>query len=143
MTQLVNKKDGTEFDDRDVKSLLVRHVSFLGFKRVKNTCFEYMLFDTQRHAHTHAHSLTHALTHSHTNTHAQPFSPTLIHLESPPPLGHQVFAAYCGLALHNAQLHEQVRRDARRHQVALEMLSYHTRAHPQEVEQLSKQEPPQ
>lgn len=76
VTQLVNKKDGTEFDDRDVKSLLV-------------------------------------------------------------------FAAYCGLALHNAQLHEQVRRDARRHQVALEMLSYHTRAHPQEVEQLSKQEPPQ
>ncbi|EGD82484.1 hypothetical protein PTSG_11971 [Salpingoeca rosetta] len=54
-----------------------------------------------------------------------------------------VFAGYCGLALHNAQLHDQVRRDARRHQVALEMLSYHTRAHPQEVEKLSTTEPPQ
>lgn len=39
--------------------------------------------------------------------------------------------------MHNARLHDQVQQDARRQQVALEMLSYHTRAHPKEVEALS------
>eukprot|EP00049_Salpingoeca_infusionum_P017470 m.353088 g.353088 ORF g.353088 m.353088 type:complete len:607 (-) comp16680_c0_seq1:195-2015(-) len=51
----------------------------------------------------------------------------------------KVIAAYCGLALHNAHLYEQARRDARRRQVVLEMISYHTRAHPKEVEALNKQ----
>lgn len=47
-----------------------------------------------------------------------------------------VFAAYCGMALHNANLLDQLRRDAARRQVALEMISYHTAAHPSEVEEL-------
>eukprot|EP00045_Choanoeca_perplexa_P003585 m.32088 g.32088 ORF g.32088 m.32088 type:complete len:626 (+) comp12122_c0_seq1:69-1946(+) len=48
----------------------------------------------------------------------------------------EVFAAYCGLALQNAQLYDQLQRDAARRQVALEMISYHTRAHPKEVDDL-------
>lgn len=53
----------------------------------------------------------------------------------------EIFAAYCGLALQNAQLYDQLKRDAARRQVALEMISYHTRAHPREVEELMEREP--
>eukprot|EP00056_Hartaetosiga_gracilis_P010953 m.163798 g.163798 ORF g.163798 m.163798 type:complete len:164 (+) comp13418_c1_seq13:994-1485(+) len=53
-----------------------------------------------------------------------------------------IFAGYCGLALHNARLHEQVQRDNTQRQVALEMISYHTRAHPHEIEELSKKKLP-
>eukprot|EP00730_Choanoeca_flexa_P004391 TRINITY_DN11680_c0_g1_i6.p1 TRINITY_DN11680_c0_g1~~TRINITY_DN11680_c0_g1_i6.p1 ORF type:complete len:616 (+),score=113.90 TRINITY_DN11680_c0_g1_i6:157-2004(+) len=50
----------------------------------------------------------------------------------------ELFAAYCGLALQNAQLYDQLKRDAARRQVALEMISYHTGAHPTEVDELAK-----
>jgi dual 3',5'-cyclic-AMP and -GMP phosphodiesterase 11 len=49
-----------------------------------------------------------------------------------------VFTAYCGMALHNASLLDQLRKDAARRQVALEMISYHTAAHPREVEDLKR-----
>lgn len=53
-----------------------------------------------------------------------------------------VFTAYCGMALHNANLLDQLRKDAARRQVALEMISYHTAAHPREVEELKRKPVP-
>ncbi|KAB0792388.1 hypothetical protein PPYR_14347 [Photinus pyralis] len=37
----------------------------------------------------------------------------------------EMFAVYCGLALHHAKLYDKIRRSEQKHRVALEVLSYH------------------
>ncbi|KAK3786950.1 hypothetical protein RRG08_037415 [Elysia crispata] len=46
------------------------------------------------------------------------------------------FAIYCGLALHHAKLYEKIRRSEQKYKVALDVLSYHSQALPEEVQTL-------
>lgn len=45
----------------------------------------------------------------------------------------EMFAVYCGLALHHAKLYDKIRRSAQKYRVALEVLSYHNTASEEEV----------
>lgn len=45
----------------------------------------------------------------------------------------QMFAVYCGLALHHAKLYDKIRRSAQKYRVALEVLSYHNTCNQEEV----------
>lgn len=47
----------------------------------------------------------------------------------------EMFAVYCGLALHHAKLYDKIRRSAQKYRVAIEVLSYHNTASPEEVRQ--------
>ncbi|KAK2187073.1 hypothetical protein NP493_178g03057 [Ridgeia piscesae] len=53
-----------------------------------------------------------------------------------------MFAVYCGLALHQAKLYEKVRRSEQKYKVALDVLSYHNQATPDEVTQMCSREVP-
>ncbi|GAB6030907.1 hypothetical protein CHUAL_007736 [Chamberlinius hualienensis] len=46
----------------------------------------------------------------------------------------EVFASYCGLALHHAKLYDKIRRSEQKYKVALEMLSYHNTSTTQELD---------
>ncbi|XP_059140359.1 probable 3',5'-cyclic phosphodiesterase pde-5 isoform X2 [Physella acuta] len=48
----------------------------------------------------------------------------------------ETFAIYCGLALHHAKLYEKIRRSEQKYKVALDVLSYHSQATPEEVANL-------
>lgn len=45
----------------------------------------------------------------------------------------EMFAVYCGLALHHAKLYDKIRRSAQKYRVALEVLSYHNTSSEEEV----------
>lgn len=45
----------------------------------------------------------------------------------------EMFAVYCGLALHHAKLYDKIRRSAQKYRVAIEVLSYHNTATEEEV----------
>lgn len=45
----------------------------------------------------------------------------------------EMFAVYCGLALHHAKLYDKIRRSAQKYRVALEVLSYHNTCTEEEV----------
>lgn len=45
----------------------------------------------------------------------------------------EMFAVYCGLALHHAKLYDKIRRSAQKYRVALEVLSYHNTSAEEEV----------
>lgn len=45
----------------------------------------------------------------------------------------EMFAVYCGLALHHAKLYDKIRRSAQKYRVAIEVLSYHNTAATDEV----------
>ncbi|XP_031631374.1 probable 3',5'-cyclic phosphodiesterase pde-5 isoform X2 [Contarinia nasturtii] len=47
----------------------------------------------------------------------------------------EMFAVYCGLALHHAKLYDKIRRSAQKYRVALEVLSYHNTASDEEVKE--------
>lgn len=49
------------------------------------------------------------------------------------------FALFCGMAIHNAQTYEEVSRMSAKQKVAIECLSYHSRANEEEVEQLESE----
>ncbi|XP_055635980.1 probable 3',5'-cyclic phosphodiesterase pde-5 isoform X2 [Toxorhynchites rutilus septentrionalis] len=46
----------------------------------------------------------------------------------------EMFAVYCGLALHHAKLYDKIRRSEQKYRVALEVLSYHNTCSEQEME---------
>ena len=46
----------------------------------------------------------------------------------------EIFAVYCGLALHHAKLYDKIRRSEQKYKVALEVLSYHNSSSAEEVE---------
>ncbi|KAG4073640.1 hypothetical protein HA402_000864 [Bradysia odoriphaga] len=46
----------------------------------------------------------------------------------------QMFAVYCGLALHHAKLYDKIRRSEQKYKVALEVLSYHNTSTAEEVQ---------
>ncbi|XP_055596828.1 probable 3',5'-cyclic phosphodiesterase pde-5 isoform X2 [Uranotaenia lowii] len=46
----------------------------------------------------------------------------------------EMFAIYCGLALHHAKLYDKIRRSEQKYRVALEVLSYHNTCTEQEVD---------
>lgn len=48
----------------------------------------------------------------------------------------EIFAVYCGLALHHAKLYDKIRRSEQKYRVALEVLSYHNTAKDDELEKL-------
>lgn len=48
----------------------------------------------------------------------------------------EVFAVYCGLALHHAKLYDKIRRSEQKYKVALEVLSYHNASSMNEVEEI-------
>ena len=50
----------------------------------------------------------------------------------------RTFAVYCGLAIHYAQEYERRIHEAHQHQVALEVLSYHTRPSEAEMEEIRR-----
>ncbi|CAI4227333.1 unnamed protein product [Auanema sp. JU1783] len=50
----------------------------------------------------------------------------------------QVFAVYCGLALHHAKLYDKIRRSEQKYRVALEVLAYHSVCNRDEVAKLKK-----
>ncbi|XP_050714552.1 probable 3',5'-cyclic phosphodiesterase pde-5 isoform X3 [Eriocheir sinensis] len=54
----------------------------------------------------------------------------------------QMFAIYCGLALHHAKLYDKIRRSEQKYKVALEMMSYHSSCAPLELDMLSREEVP-
>lgn len=45
----------------------------------------------------------------------------------------EMFAVYCGLALHHAKLYDKIRRSAQKYRVAIEVLSYHNTCNDDEV----------
>lgn len=45
----------------------------------------------------------------------------------------EMFAVYCGLALHHAKLYDKIRRSAQKYRVAIEVLSYHNTSSDEEV----------
>lgn len=49
------------------------------------------------------------------------------------------FALFCGMAIHNTQTYEEVSKLSAKQKVAIECLSYHSRASEDEVELLGKQ----
>lgn len=50
----------------------------------------------------------------------------------------EMFAVYCGLALHHAKLYDKIRRSEQKYRVALEVLSYHNSCTEEEFEEASK-----
>uniref|UniRef100_A0A6A7G776 Phosphodiesterase n=1 Tax=Hirondellea gigas TaxID=1518452 RepID=A0A6A7G776_9CRUS len=48
----------------------------------------------------------------------------------------EMFAVYCGLALHHAKLYDKIRRSEQKYKVALEVLSYHNSSTEEEVAEL-------
>ncbi|BFY99328.1 hypothetical protein BsWGS_02368 [Bradybaena similaris] len=50
----------------------------------------------------------------------------------------ETFAIYCGLALHHAKLYEKIRRSEQKYKVALDVLSYHSQATHEEVNDLKR-----
>ncbi|ROT67948.1 putative 3',5'-cyclic phosphodiesterase pde-5 [Penaeus vannamei] len=54
----------------------------------------------------------------------------------------EMFAVYCGLALHHAKLYDKIRRSEQKYKVALEMMSYHSCCGEDELSKLSKEEVP-
>jgi cAMP and cAMP-inhibited cGMP 3',5'-cyclic phosphodiesterase 10 len=50
----------------------------------------------------------------------------------------EMFAVYCGLALHHAKLYDKIRRSEQKYRVALEVLSYHNTGSEEEVRQCLK-----
>lgn len=52
------------------------------------------------------------------------------------------FALFCGMAIHNAQTYETVSKLSAKQKVALECLSYHSRANDEEVERLENESIP-
>ncbi|CAJ0954939.1 unnamed protein product, partial [Mesorhabditis belari] len=50
----------------------------------------------------------------------------------------EMFAVYCGLALHHAKLYDKIRRSEQKHRVALEVLAYHSVCNRDEVAKLKK-----
>lgn len=48
----------------------------------------------------------------------------------------EMFAVYCGLALHHAKLYDKIRRSAQKYRVAIEVLSYHNTCTPEEVQKM-------
>lgn len=48
----------------------------------------------------------------------------------------EMFAVYCGLALHHAKLYDKIRRSAQKYRVALEVLSYHNTSSEDEVKKV-------
>lgn len=55
----------------------------------------------------------------------------------------EMFAVYCGLALHHAKLYDKIRRSAQKYRVALEVLSYHNTCTEEEVQRALSQEVPE
>lgn len=51
----------------------------------------------------------------------------------------EMFAVYCGLALHHAKLYDKIRRCAQKYRVALEVLSYHNTTSQDGVQQCIKE----
>ncbi|XP_071540575.1 probable 3',5'-cyclic phosphodiesterase pde-5 isoform X3 [Panulirus ornatus] len=54
----------------------------------------------------------------------------------------EMFAVYCGLALHHAKLYDKIRRSEQKYKVALEMMSYHSSCGQEELDRLSREEVP-
>uniref|UniRef100_A0A1I7WB41 Phosphodiesterase n=1 Tax=Heterorhabditis bacteriophora TaxID=37862 RepID=A0A1I7WB41_HETBA len=52
----------------------------------------------------------------------------------------EVFAVYCGLALHHAKLYDRIRRSEQKYRVALEVLAYHSVCNRDEVSKLKRGE---
>ena len=52
----------------------------------------------------------------------------------------EMFAVYCGLALHHAKLYDKIARSEQKYRVALEVLSYHNTC--SEVEVIKAKEDP-
>lgn len=50
----------------------------------------------------------------------------------------EMFAVYCGLALHHSKVYDKIRRSEQKYRVALEVLSYHNTCTRQEVERCLK-----
>ncbi|CAI2299650.1 unnamed protein product [Caenorhabditis sp. 36 PRJEB53466] len=50
----------------------------------------------------------------------------------------EIFAVYCGLALHHAKLYDKIRRSEQKYRVALEVLAYHSVCNADEVNKLKK-----
>ncbi|XP_038056910.1 probable 3',5'-cyclic phosphodiesterase pde-5 isoform X1 [Patiria miniata] len=50
----------------------------------------------------------------------------------------ETFAVFCGLALHHAKLYDKIHRSEQKHKVALEVLSYHSQCHEEDLENLKK-----
>ncbi|CAJ0570402.1 unnamed protein product, partial [Mesorhabditis spiculigera] len=50
----------------------------------------------------------------------------------------EMFAVYCGLALHHAKLYDKIRRSEQKNRVALEVLAYHSVCNRDEVAKLKK-----
>ncbi|CAD6184159.1 unnamed protein product [Caenorhabditis auriculariae] len=50
----------------------------------------------------------------------------------------EIFAVYCGLALHHAKLYDKIRRSEQKYRVALEVLAYHSVCNKDEVNKLKK-----
>lgn len=50
----------------------------------------------------------------------------------------EMFAVYCGLALHHAKLYDKIRRSEQKYRVALEVLSYHNTSTEDEVQKCLK-----
>ncbi|PAV67774.1 hypothetical protein WR25_04267 isoform F [Diploscapter pachys] len=50
----------------------------------------------------------------------------------------EMFAVYCGLALHHAKLYDKIRRSEQKYRVALEVLAYHSVCNKDEVNKLKK-----
>lgn len=46
----------------------------------------------------------------------------------------EMFAVYCGLALHHAKLYDKIRKSEQKYRVALEVLSYHNSCAEEEVQ---------
>ncbi|KAK5637888.1 hypothetical protein RI129_000191 [Pyrocoelia pectoralis] len=53
----------------------------------------------------------------------------------------EMFAVYCGLALHHAKLYDKIRRSEQKYRVALEVLSYHNSCTDEEVEIITGEMP--
>lgn len=51
----------------------------------------------------------------------------------------EMFAVYCGLALHHAKLYDKIRRSEQKYRVALEVLSYHNTCTEEEYETVLKE----
>ena len=54
----------------------------------------------------------------------------------------EMFAVYCGLALHHAKLYDKIRRSEQKYKVALEVLSYHNSSSANEVDEIVAEGPP-
>ena len=55
----------------------------------------------------------------------------------------EMFAVYCGLALHHAKLYDKIRRSEQKYKVALEVLSYHNSSSANEVDEIVAEGPPE